>query len=160
MYMFCEGVLGNFMKKTFIILLTFLYLGSVIGFGTAHHHCQNEVETGVCCAGQCCMNDFVPESRPAHSSPEKTDADSCCSTDDEAMPVMADGLNTSLKCCQIHHTYNQTDSSPLPIIIEVSQVENTEGKYVYFQQDIQKFDVLTLPEFSEPSTHVNLPLLI
>jgi len=149
------------MKKTFITILSFLYLMSGIGYGSMQHYCQIEQKMMPLGENQCCSGESATELSTACQIPDEPQPNSCCAMIDTSVP--ADDCETTLPddCCEIQHTYNQLDSSSLPQNIEVSQAAiSSDELYYYYPQHPQNIDECVLTTFTNPSTHFNIPLLI
>ncbi len=148
------------MKKTFITILSFLYLVSGIGFGSVQHYCQKIQKIMSPDENQCCSVELISESPIVDQLPESPDTNSCC---DIMVTTSAPSDNDTKypgDCCQVQHKYNQLDNSSLPLSFDVSQVATSSSVLYYYPQHPQNIDGCGLTIITDSSTHVNLPLLI
>jgi hypothetical protein len=149
------------MKKTFITILSVLYLVSGTGFTSVQYNCQNIQEINSPSEYPCCSKEVITESSMKYHLLEKPDANSCGAKIDTILPTQDDGKASSGGCCKVQHKHNHLDTSSLPLNIYVSQVaDQSSGKYYYYPQNPQNIDGCALTPIADPLTHVNLPLLI
>ena len=148
------------MKKILITILMFLYLASGIGVSGVHQSCQNKQEMVSPCDSQCCSEKSLTESSTANHHPEESEANSCCDIMDTSVPTMSCAHSVPGNCCKIQHKHNQLDSSSLLLNIDVNIVPKSSDKFYYYPQHPKNIDGCALKTFSDPSTHLNLPLLI
>jgi hypothetical protein len=148
------------MKKIFTIILSFLYLVSGIGFGSMHHHCQNMQQMISPCESQCCSTESTTGAHIALHQAEKLDTKSCCDMTATALSTSGCGSTYPGDCCQIQHKYNQPDSPPLSLKTYVIQDAKPIGEFNHYPQLAQNMGGYVLTNGTDPSAHVNLPLLI
>ena len=149
------------MEKAFITFISFLYLVSGIGFGSVHHYCHYKHKMISPCESQCCSVEALSISSKAYQLPEKPDANSCYAGMATSLPTRGIERTSTDDCCAVQHTYNQLNSTSLPLNSDVSLVAKASGELHYYHtQQPQKIDGFALTVFTDPSAHVTLPLLI
>jgi len=147
------------MKQIFNIILTLIFLVSGIGFGSAHHHCLYMQKQMVVNDDGCCADDLFVRTAINSQSPENKDDHACCASTGTNLPVGEKETYLSENCCKVHHIYNQTDSSLLPQISDVSPATDTGNELIFVPQHLQIKDRFVPTISADPFTYVNLPLL-
>ena len=145
------------MKKTFIILLSLLFMISGVGFGSVQHHCLSKQTADILCESACCS---TPHSVTAGQKTNQPETDSCCSSPVTTLPETNVETHLDDTCCKIGHKYTQLESSFLPLIYGTSQAANTTVEPFYHIQQYPNFGGFVVTNFTDPSIHVNIPLLI
>lgn len=137
------------MKQTFTQILTALYLFSSIGFGGVQQYCNSAQKVMLSGEAQCCSDVTQPE-------PEA----SCCSLEIQGEVLIQGEKTWSDGCCVFQQVYHQVDTSPTPHQDAVNQVTRPLQSLLGFAGKHQSPDY---PEFAmntDPSDHLNTPLLI
>jgi hypothetical protein len=148
------------MKNVLTTIFIFVYLLSSFGFAGVQHYCHMMQKSIDAIAGDCCC---AVNSKKAHCESPEQEAQSCCSTSDANLPLQSDlffSADHSL-CCEIHHSYNQIDTSPLSQNISADSDAAAMPIDSIDAFEFEHFaDFLKSAFISDPSTHLNLPLII
>lgn len=149
------------MKKTFITILSIFYLVSVVGFTSVRHYCSHHAATihSPDQSERCCVHPAI-ESPTECGLPEITTESCCPVTMNSGLPIQVVEKTIQVDCCKIQHQYTQLDSSSFPLTVDFSQVADRSSKeIVHYPQTSQTLEGWVLTS-TDPSTHINLPLLI
>ena len=150
----------SMMKKTFITILSIFYLVSVIGFASVHRYCSHSAGKmhSPEMSERCCVHSEI-KSPTKCELPEITTGSCCAVTMDSRVPTRV-AEKTKVNCCKIQHQYTKVDSPSYPPTVDFSQVADRSSKeLVHYPQTSQTPDGWVLTS-TDPSTHINLPLLI
>ncbi|MBD3377838.1 hypothetical protein GF406_22605 [candidate division KSB1 bacterium] len=148
------------MKKTFITILSIFYLISVVGFGTVYHYCTHHAESmdSPDESVRCCV----------HSATQSAECESAEIPAGQCYPGIMDSMlqdqvdekTIQVNCCTIQHQYTQLDSSSFPLTVDFSQVVDRSGKELVHYPHYTPIPDGSVLTSRDPSTHINLPLLI
>lgn len=140
------------MKQTFTTLLTALYLISSVGFGGVQQYCNSAQKIMLSGEAQCCSEEA--ESAPKQAEP------SCCSLESNG-PLLVQGDKTwNAGCCVFKQIYHQVDTSPTPQQDKLSQDSRCLVELIHFSQQSSASQHIESGMNADPSTHLNIPLLI
>lgn len=149
------------MQKTFITILSILYLVSAIGFGSVQHYCEKLQKLTSPSKSDCCSTEPHTEAAASVQQLVTEHAISSGGTLDACVLMQSSDAIFFENCCDVQHTYNQLDSSTLPLNVDVSQLaDQSGGELYYFPQRPQTNDGCMLNMLADSSIQINLPLLI
>ena len=151
----------EFMKKTFITILLVVYVAAGIGFGSMQHFCLLTQITTSADGNECCFVDSEHGYGADCQFPQKTATPTC--DNKMATHVAQQGNTTALttSCCEIQYIYQQLESASLVLSVDLPDAANKScGEIKLYSQSSPRFYVGDVTIFVDPSTQLNLPLLI
>jgi len=149
------------MKKTFIILVAFVYLVTGIGFVSMQCICQHMRNSEAQNESHSCCTNYSNESAQSCKLSEKTDSKSCCSKDTESgLPATNGQLILPDDCCDVQPQYSQLERSSLPLNFDVNHTVKSISVLQYYPHSSQNVYRCALMSFETAAAQVNSPLLI
>jgi len=148
------------MRKTFIISVSFLHLVSGIGFGSMKHYCHNFQKMISQSDTSCCSSETIADATASCQKLEEAKVHCCRDMMPASEPIRNVNTIFSGDCCDIELEFNQPENSVLPISFHVSHVTQSCDEFYDYPQYPQIVIRSDLTSFSDPSRHINLPLII
>ncbi len=148
------------MKKIVITTFSLFYLLAGIGVADGQRYCQTMQTMMQGDYNSCCCDEPEHSSTACPAANEPATPPGCS---DPSIPTSDKNMGMTFHgdCCDVQHHYNQLDTSLLPMNIDVNQPADkvVDALFIRVEKE-QYFDELDLQNLSDPSTHLNLPLLI
>jgi|GEM_PF-2673694 len=149
------------MKKALITLLSVLYLMAGIGFGSDQHYCHSIQKTISPDEDSCCSVKSITASMETSQPSEKPGVHCCRDIMTTTEPTNDASTTFSDDCCEFLHEYNQPENATFPFNFAFRYLDQSSGEYHSYPQqiqtDISRYHLISI---TDPSTHVNLPLII
>ena len=155
----------KYMKRILSTILILFFLVSSIGYASVHHYCQMMQTNVDMSEGDCCCSSEQTASADECHLPEVTESsDSCCSADTETQnpssepEEMISPLHSD--CCETRSEFNHIDDSTITKIVDLKFFDTNVSTLVLAETS-KRFEIRKLfVSVSDPSFHLNLPLLI
>jgi len=155
------------MKKIFSTILILFYLMSSMGYATVQHYCSM-MQTDVDMSEKdcCCSSESSATDESCHIPVIADMPSTCCSTEpDQDMasnPIEPETILVAdhSDCCETHRDYNQLDDSTINKVVDSSHDKLVLNHIIIADERDYFFENSNINLFSDPSLHLNLPLII